>query len=161
MNLPTLRSTLFSALVVAAGFSTAAQAQTVMDTLLHTPNVSTAAKLLQDAGLADSLNGAGPVTFFAPNNEAFNALPAEKLAELKANKDMLKAVLNFHIVPETVALESVTNGMHKTATGDSVSLYKAGTFLTIESAVVTQADLKSSNGMVQVIDTVLTPPAKK
>ena len=106
------------------------------------------------------MGGAGPVTVFAPSNAAFSAIPAGKLAELAGNKDMLKSVLSYHVVAANLTSESINNGLQKTATGDSISLYKAGTFLTVESAVVTQADLKASNGVVQIIDTVLMPPKK-
>ena len=82
------------------------------------------------------------------------------MAELVGNKDTLKSVLNFHVVAANLPSDSINNGQQKTATGDSISLYKAGTFLTVDSAVVTQADLKASNGVVQVIDTVLMPPKK-
>jgi uncharacterized surface protein with fasciclin (FAS1) repeats len=149
-----------SALVMTAGWAHSAQAETVMETIAHNPNLTTATKLIQDAGLADSLGGTGPVTVFAPSNAAFSAIPAGKLAELAGNKEMLKSVLNYHVVAANLTSESINNGPQKTATGDSISLYKAGTFLTVESAVVTQADLKASNGVVQVIDTVLIPPKK-
>lgn len=148
-----------SALVIVAGWANSAQAETVMETISRNPNLTTAAKLIQDAGLADSLGGVGPVTVFAPSNAAFSAIPAGKLAEL-GNKDMLKSVLSYHVVATNLTSDSINNGPQKTATGDSISLYKAGTFLTVESAVVTQADLKASNGVVQVIDTVLMPPKK-
>ncbi len=161
MKLRALLNITVSALLVASVGANAAQPENVMDTIAHTPNLTTAAKLIQDAGLADFLRGAGPVTVFAPSNEAFSAIPAAKLAELAGNKEMLKAVLNYHVVMASLTVESVNNGPQKTVGGDNLSLYKSGTFLTVESAVVTQTDLKASNGVVQVIDTVLMPPVKK
>ncbi len=160
MKLRTLQNLSFSALLVAAAGAHSAQAETVMETISHTPSLTTVAKLIQDAGLADSLRGAGPVTVFAPSNEAFSAIPAAKLAELAGNKEMLKAVLNYHVVMASLTVDSVNSGMQKTVEGDSISVYKSGTFLTVESAVVTQPDLKASNGVVQIIDTVLMPPKK-
>lgn len=150
-----------TALVFASGWTHSAQADTVMDVLAKSPNLSTATRLIQEAGLADTLRGPGPVTVFAPNNDAFAAMAPAQLTDISGNKETLKKVLSFHVLPASVMLDTVTNGMHKTSTGDSVSLYKSGTFLTVENAVVTQADMKASNGMVQVIDTVLTPPVKK
>ena len=149
-----------SALLVAATCANSAQAETVMETILHTPSLTTVAMLILDAGLADSLRGAGPVTVFAPSNEAFGAIPAAKLAELAGNKEMLQAVLNFHVVLANLTVDFVNSGPQKTVEGDNISVYKAGTFLTVDSAVVTQPDLKASNGVVQVIDTVLMPPKK-
>lgn len=160
MKQRTLLNFIVSVLAMAAGFANSVQAQTVMEAIAQSPNLTTAAKLFRDAGLADSLSGTGPVTVFVPNDAAFGAIPAAQLAELTGNKEMLKTVLSYHIVPVSITTETVTNGAQKTATGDSVSLYKSGAFLTVESAVVTQADVKASNGMVQVIDTVLIPPKK-
>lgn len=160
MNHRSLLNLVACALMITAGWANSAQAETVLETIARNPNLSTAAKLIRDAGLADSLSGVGPVTVFAPSNAAFSAIPASKLAELVGNKDTLKSVLNFHVVAANLPSDSINNGQQKTATGDSISLYKAGTFLTVDSAVVTQADLKASNGVVQVIDTVLMPPKK-
>lgn len=161
MKFRALLNLTFTALLVVSAGASVAQPKNVMDTIAQTPNLTTAAKLIQDAGLADSLRSAGAVTVFAPSNEAFSAIPAAKLAELAGNKEMLKAVLNYHVVMASLTLDSVNNGPQKTAGGDNISLYKSGTFLTVESAVVTQTDLKASNGVVQVIDSVLMPPVKK
>lgn len=106
------------------------------------------------------LGGEGPFTVFVPSDDAFKALPAAKLAELQGNKELLKSVLAYHVLPTQITATKVANGNQKTASGDNVALYSAGTFLTIENAVVTQSDIKASNGMVDVIDTVLTPPKR-
>jgi uncharacterized surface protein with fasciclin (FAS1) repeats len=149
-----------SFLIGTACFATNALAQNVMETISQNPNLSTAAKLIKDAGLADTLSAPGPMTVFAPDNAAFGAVPAAQLAELSANKELLKSVLSYHVVPVSITTANAPNGMQKTATGQSISLYKSGTFLTVESALVTQADVKASNGVVQVIDAVLIPPKK-
>jgi len=156
----TFSKAIASVLLIASGWATSALADTVMETMSRNPNLSTATKLILEAGLADTLNGTNPVTVFIPNNAAFSAIPAKQLAELAANKEQLKTVLSYHVVPGKLTTDMVTNGVQKTATGDNVSLYKSGTFLTVESAVVTEADLKASNGVVHIIDTVLTPPKK-
>lgn len=160
MKKRTLLTSALCALAVVAGSAASAQAETVMDTISHTPTLSTVTQLVQQAGLAETLRGAGPVTLFAPNDAAFSAMPAAKLAEISADKEQLKALLGFHLAQANITVDSVTNGAQKTASGASISLYKSGTFLTVENAVVVQPDLKASNGVVQVIDTVLVPPKK-
>jgi uncharacterized surface protein with fasciclin (FAS1) repeats len=160
MKKRTLLIATLSALLFTSGWAASAPAYTVMDALSHSPKLTTAARLIQDAGLADTLQGPGPVTIFAPSNEAFAALPAAKLAEITNDKEALKAVLGYHIVPASITLDTVVNGKQKTVSGDSLTLYKSGSFLTVESAVVIQADVKAANGMIQVIDTVLMPPKK-
>lgn len=149
-----------SVLLVTAGWASNAMAENVMETISRNPNLSTATKLIREAGLSDTLSGTGPVTVFVPNNAAFSAVPAAQLAGLASNKELLKTVLSYHVVLASLTTDKVANGMQKTATGKSISLYKSGTFLTVEGAVVTQADVKASNGVVQVIDTVLMPPKK-
>ena len=161
MKPSTLLTLALAALAIASSGANAAQPENVMETISHASNLTTVSKLIQDAGLADSLRGAGPVTVFAPSNDAFNAIPAAKLAELAADKEMLKAVLNYHVVMANLTVDAVNSGPQKTVEGANISVYKAGTFLTVESAVVTQPDLKATNGVVQVIDTVLMPPIKK
>src|SRR5213592_870712 len=59
----------------------------------RTPQLSTFNQLIIDAGLADSLRAGGPYTVFAPSDEAFKALPERTLADLKQNKEQLKAVV--------------------------------------------------------------------
>ena len=87
-------------------------------------------------------------------------MPAKTLAELAANKELLKSVLSFHMLPGKVPAAEVKNGNAKTVQGANVALAKSGSFVTVEDAVVTQADVAASNGVVHVIDRVLMPPKR-
>jgi uncharacterized surface protein with fasciclin (FAS1) repeats len=147
-----------TALALAGCASTPAPA-TITDTAARTPQLSTLSKLINDAGLADTLRGTGPFTVFAPTDEAFKAVPAATLAQLAQDKQMLLAVLNYHVIPGKVSSADVKTGNVKTVQGANVALSKAGTFVTVEDAVVTQADVAVTNGVVHVIDKVLLPPA--
>ena len=62
---------------------------TVTDTVAQTPQLSTLTRLIADAGLAETLRGAGPFTVFAPSDEAFKAVPAETLAKLADRKSVV------------------------------------------------------------------------
>jgi uncharacterized surface protein with fasciclin (FAS1) repeats len=147
-------------LVALAGCATAPAPATITDTVARMPQLSTLSKLISDAGLADTLRGPGPFTVFAPTDEAFKAVPAKTLAELAANKEMLVAVLTFHVLPGKVMSADVKNGAAKTVNGANVALAKSGTFVTVEDAVVQQADVPATNGVVHLIDRVLIPPKK-
>jgi uncharacterized surface protein with fasciclin (FAS1) repeats len=147
-----------TALALAGCASTPAPA-TITDTAARTPQLSTLSKLISDAGLADTLRGAGPFTVFAPTDEAFKAVPAATMARLAQDKQMLLAVLNYHVIPGKVSSADVKTGNVKTVQGANVAVSKAGTFVTVEDAVVTQADVAVTNGVVHVIDKVLLPPA--
>jgi uncharacterized surface protein with fasciclin (FAS1) repeats len=161
-----LRRTLLqltSALALAAtvgGCATAPSPTTISDTAARTPQLSTLNRLLGEAGLADTLRGAGPFTVFAPSDEAFKAVPAATMAQLASDKEMLRSVLTFHVVPGKVMAAEVKNGPMKTVQGANLALSRSGTFVTVEDAVVQVADVPVTNGVVHIIDTVLIPPRR-
>jgi uncharacterized surface protein with fasciclin (FAS1) repeats len=146
-----------AASVLAACASTPAPA-TIADTAARTPQLSTLNRLITEAGLGDTLKGPGPFTVFAPTDEAFKALPAKTLAELSQNREQLRAVLTYHVLPGMVKSSDVKNGAVKTVNGKNVAVAKAGSFVTFDEALVTQADLAATNGVVHVIDKVILPP---
>lgn len=151
---------LAGALVLAAGCATTPAPTTIADTAARTPQLSTLAKLINDAGLAETLRGPGPFTVFAPSDDAFKAVPAKTLEDLAKDKELLKSVLTYHVLPGNVPAAEVKTGNAKTVQGANVALSRAGTFVTVEDAVVTRADVKASNGVVHVIDRVLIPPKR-
>lgn len=148
-----------ASLAVLTGCATPPAPMSIADTAARTPQLTTLNKLINDAGLADTLRGAGPYTVFAPTDDAFKAVPAATLEALAKDKDRLKAVLTFHVIAGQVMAANVKNGPAKTVQGANVTLSKAGDFVTIEDAVVTQADVPATNGVVHLIDRVLMPPA--
>jgi uncharacterized surface protein with fasciclin (FAS1) repeats len=133
---------------------------TITDTAARTPQLSTLSRLLAEAGLGDSLRAAGPYTVFAPSDEAFKALPAKTLAELGADKALLKSVLSYHVVPGKLMAADVKVGPQKSLQGANLALATAGSFVTVEDALVQQADVPATNGVVHVIDRVLLPPKR-
>ena len=147
-------------LAFVAGCATTTAPRTIAETAANTPQLSTLNRLVEDAGLTDMLKGAGPYTVFAPSNDAFAALPANTMASLAGDKEKLTAVLAYHVVPGNVTSTTLKNGPATTAQGAEVSLYKSGTFVTVEDAVVTQPDLIASNGVIHVIDRVMLPPGR-
>ena len=134
------------------------QPQNVVQVIGSDPELSTLSKLIGDAGLSETLAGAGPFTVFAPTNEAFQAVPAKTMAELAANRDQLKRVLTYHVLPTKSAAAEVKPGDMKTVNGANVALARTANFLTVEEALVTSADKVATNGVVHVIDRVLLPP---
>jgi uncharacterized surface protein with fasciclin (FAS1) repeats len=152
-------SPLVAALVVGA-CATSPAPKTIADTAAANPQLSTLNRLINDAGLTDTLRGAGPYTVFAPTDDAFKALPAATLEALAKDKNRLKTVLSYHVVAGTLTSSDVRNGPIKTVQGGDVTLYRSGTFLTVEEAVVTTPDVRATNGVIQVVDKVLIPPGK-
>ena len=152
--------TAMAAAAAAAGCASTPLPASITDTAARTPQLSTLSKLLNDSGLAETLRGTGPFTVFAPSDEAFKGLSAKTMADLAADKEMLRAVLTYHVVPGKVMAADVKNGNVKTVQGANVALATAGSFVTIEEALVTQADVAATNGVVHVIDKVLMPPRR-
>ena len=146
--------------LLAAGCATTPAPKTVVEVTAATPELSTLNKLINDAGLAGTLSGPGPYTVFAPTNDAFKSVPAKTLDALSKDKAMLVTVLNYHVVAGELTSADIKNGPAKTLQGSNLALSKSGTFVTVEDAVVTQADLKASNGVVQIVDRVFIPAAK-
>jgi len=111
------------------------------------------------AGLADTLEGTGPFTVFAPTNEAFSALPSQALNFLLQNKTALAQVLTYHVVSGSVLSTDLTNGEKiKTLEGGNAIVSISGTTIKINDAMITTPNVKATNGVIHIIDKVLTPP---
>lgn len=147
-------------LALLSACATTGTPSTVTDAAARTPQLSTLTRLIGEAGLTETLNGPGPYTVFAPSDDAFKAVPARTMAELAGNKALLKEVLGFHVLPGKVAAADVKPGSAKTVQGANLALSRAGSYVTVEDAMVTQADVGAGNGVVHVIDRVLMPPKK-
>jgi len=140
-----------------------AQGKDIVDTAVAAGSFTTLAKALTAAGLVDTLKGKGPFTVFAPTDEAFAKLPAGTLASLlkPENKAKLAAILTYHVVSgEVLAAQVVTLKSAKTVNGETVKISTMGNMVMVNSATVTKADIKASNGVIHVIDTVLLPASK-
>jgi uncharacterized surface protein with fasciclin (FAS1) repeats len=119
-----------------------------------TPQLSTLLTLVKKAGLAGTLSNPGAST------AAFAKVPKATLDSLAKNPAALKRVLLYHVVAGKVpAAKVVTLRSAKTLAGPTVRIRVMGKTVRINSATVTRADVKASNGIVHVIDRVLIPPA--
>jgi uncharacterized surface protein with fasciclin (FAS1) repeats len=150
---------LASASLLSACATTPAPAP-LADTLAREPQLSTFNRLVAQAGLTEELRAAGPLTVFAPSDDAFKAVPAKTLEALAADPAQLKAVLNNHVVDGRLAAADIKPGAAKNHQGNSLSLAKAGSFVTVDDAVVQQADIVATNGVAHVVDRVLIPAKK-
>jgi len=149
-----------AAALLAACATTAPGPVSVADTIARDPQLSTLNTLVQQAGLTETLKASGPYTVFAPTNEAFKAVPAKTMDELK-NPARLQEVLNYHVLPARLTAAQVKPGNVKTAQGGNLALAKAGDFVTVEEAMVQTADIAAVNGVVHTVDRVLLPPARR
>ena len=162
MALLTLLAMMVSAPVFAADkhAHAAAGSKDIVDTAVAAGSFNTLAAALKAAGLVDTLKGAGPFTVFAPTDEAFAKLPAGTVENLlkPENKDKLVSILTYHVVPGDVTSKQVVKLTEaKTVNGQDVKIKVDGGSVMIDNAKVIKPDVKASNGVIHVIDTVLMP----
>ncbi|AWM86985.1 fasciclin domain-containing protein [Microvirga sp. 17 mud 1-3] len=141
--------------------ATPAAAADIVETAVSNGNFKTLTAALQAAGLVDTLKGKGPYTVFAPTDEAFKKLPAGTVENLlkPENKAQLQKVLTYHVVAGNVMsgdLKGKTTDA-KTVEGSPVRVDASGSTVKVNDATVTKADVKASNGVIHVIDTVIMP----
>lgn len=136
-------------------------------------NLTTLVGAVTAAGLGETLSGPGPFTVFAPDNAAFEKIPAATRQSLMApaGKADLTKILTYHVVPgrltaADIASQAQAGGGTATLTtvqGEDlkVSAGPNNTWIITDAkggrSTITQADVAQSNGMVHVIDTVLMP----
>ena len=130
----------------------------IVDVAVAAGSFTTLAKALQTAGLVETLKGAGPYTVFAPTDDAFAKLPAGTLEALLKDKEQLKAVLTYHVVAGRVASSDVVKlTSAKTVNGASVKVAVVDGKVKVDDAMVVNADVMASNGVIHVIDRVILP----
>ncbi|MFN0064275.1 MAG: fasciclin domain-containing protein [Myxococcaceae bacterium] len=152
--------TLFAAALLSLSTAAiAAEPKDVVDTAVAAGEFNTLAKLLTDAGLVSALKGAGPFTVFAPTDAAFAKIPAADLAALAKDKEKLKAVLTYHVVPAKVTAAEVLKMKDgtkvKTVSGKEFVLGLKSGKVTVDGANVVKTDVAASNGVIHVIDSVI------
>lgn len=116
------------------------------------------------AGLVETLSGEGPLTVFAPTDEAFAKLPEGTVETLlkPENKAQLIEVLTYHVVPGRIyAADALKAGNAATVQGGSVKIQATSKGATVNSSNLLVTDIDASNGVIHVIDSVLLPAEKK
>lgn len=122
---------------------------------------STLAAALRQADLEATLGNPGPFTVFAPDNEAFKALPAGTLDNLMKDnsKETLASILKFHVVPGRIRLADLEDGQKlKTVNGEELSVTKLNGRVAVNGVELDQPDLEATNGVIHVVSQVLLPP---
>lgn len=156
-----LSSILLAGLLGTLAFARAPQ-KDIVDTAVGAGNFTTLVKLVETAGLVDVLKGKGPFTVLAPTDEAFAKLPKATVDALLKDKEALKKVLLYHVVPGNNEASAVAKATSlKTANNLTLKVKVKGGTVMINDAKVIATDVKASNGVIHVLDTVLVPSAKK
>lgn len=147
--------------------------ETIVANASKASNLTTLVAAVQAAGLAQTLSGPGPFTVFAPDNAAFEKIPAATRDALMApaGKADLTKILTYHVVSGRLTAAELTRQIQEgggkaeliTVQGGrlTASAGANGSVVLTDAAggtsTVTQADVMQSNGVVHVVDTVVTP----
>lgn len=145
----------------AGSFTGMAQAP-VATAASNNPVLSTLVTAVQKAGLADTLNSAQGVTVFAPDNAAFQKIPAATLDSVLANKAELTKILTYHVVSGRLTPAELA-GTHATLEGGNITVAGSGDSFTVtggaasNTADVVCGNVQTANATVYIIDSVLMP----
>lgn len=145
----------------------------IVDNAMNSADHTTLVAAVKAAGLVETLKGPGPFTVFAPTNEAFAKLPAGTVETLlkPENHDTLVKILTFHVVPGRLSTAALRKQIHAGNGQASLKTVSGGTLIVMmngednfiirdekgNTANLTISNVYQSNGVIQVIDTVLLP----
>lgn len=132
----------------------------IVDIAVASDDFNTLVAAVEAAGLVDTLKGDGPFTVFAPTDAAFAALPEGTVDSLlqPENRDMLVAVLTYHVVPGIVmSADAVGTVELETVQGQTVTVMGGDGGVMVNQATVVMADIEADNGVIHVIDQVILP----
>lgn len=147
--------------------------ETIVANAAKASNLTTLVSAVTAAGLGETLSGAGPFTVFAPDNAAFEKIPADTRTALMtpAMKGDLTKILTYHVVPGRLTAADIAS-QAQAAGGTATLTTVQGEELKVSAgpnnswvitdakggrSTITQADVLQSNGVVHVVDTVLMP----
>ncbi len=137
-----------------------ANAQTVVDIIVNSPDHTTLEAAVIAAELDDDLSAAGSFTVFAPTDAAFAALPSAFVTGLLANPTgQLAEILTYHVIGAEVLAGDLSDGQTAaTLQGEDVTVTINADGVFINNAQVTVTDIPADNGVVHVLDAVMLPP---
>lgn len=144
----------------------------IVDNAVNSADHTTLVAAVKAAGLVSTLKGKGPFTVFAPTNAAFDKLPAGTVETLvkPENKEMLTKILTYHVVAGKYDAKKLMKLIQKGNGTASLTTVSGGTLMAMMSgdrlvlrdekgntSNVTVGDVRQSNGVIHVIDTVVMP----
>ncbi|SOB88343.1 Uncaracterized surface protein containing fasciclin (FAS1) repeats [Sphingomonas guangdongensis] len=148
--------------------------KTIVENAVNSKDHTTLVAAVKAAGLVETLSGPGPFTVFAPTNAAFAKLPAGTVDTLvkPENKQALTGILTYHVVAGAMSARQITDAIKAgggtatltTVQGEPLTARLSGKSVILTDAKggtsrVTIADVRQSNGVIHVVDTVLMPAA--
>ena len=145
---------------VMVGGANMVPSKNIVENAANSADHTTLVAAVKQAGLAETLSGAGPFTVFAPTNASFDAVPKATLDQLMtdAGKKDLTNILTYHVVPGNYKAADLKDGQKlKTVQGKDLTVKVTDGKVFINDAEVSIADVVSSNGVTHVVNKVLMP----
>ena len=134
---------------------------TIFDIATGNPNFTILSAALGDFPdlLAAAQNPDATLTVFAPTDDAFAKIPAERLEAILADKELLTSILTYHVVSGSVRSSQVVRLTEaETVQGSKIDISVMGSTVKVNDATVVAVDVEAENGVIHVIDTVILPP---
>jgi uncharacterized surface protein with fasciclin (FAS1) repeats len=138
----------------------ASQAKDILETATDAGTFTILLAAVKAAGLGPTLTGKGPMTLFAPTDDAFAKLPKGTMENLlrPENKEKLQHLLTYHLVMGRVTSREFMGKRLEAATAEGgILLIDATKGIMVDEAKVIKADLVADNGFMHVVDTVMVP----
>jgi len=142
----------------------ASDAKNIVETAAAAGSFETLIAAAKAAGLVDALTSSGPLTVFAPTDDAFAKLPDGTVETLlkPENKEQLQSILLYHVVPGNLPASRVVQlSAAQSKQGEMIPFEVEGDQVTVGGAKVLKTDIQCSNGIVHVIDSVILPPSSQ
>ena len=142
---------------------------TVVDVIVNSADHDTLEAAVVAAGLVETLSGTGPFTVFAPTDDAFAKLPAGTLESLLKDKEKLAGLLKDHVIAGKVMAAEVKAGHAKTLQGNVLTfsvlegkgcMAPVSACVKVNNATIISTDVLADNGVIHVIDAVISPVDK-
>lgn len=135
--------------------------QDIVDIAVSDGRFGTLVAAVQAAGLVDALKGEGPLTVFAPTDDAFSALPEGTVEALLVDIPTLTDILLYHVVAgKVMAADVIELSQAQTLQGQFIDILVDGGKVMIDNAEVIITDIEASNGIIHVIDAVILPESR-
>ncbi|XP_043974429.1 periostin, osteoblast specific factor b isoform X1 [Gambusia affinis] len=136
---------------------------TIQDYIEVEDDLTKLAEVAQTAGLLEKLGQPGFYTLFAPTNDAFDKIGGDVMERLLSDKDVLRALLNFHLLGSVQCSEAIMAGTsYETLEGNNIEIGCDGDSLTVNGIkMVLKKDIVTTNGVIHLIDQVLIPDSAK
>lgn len=128
---------------------------TIVDIAIDNPGFETLVAAVKAADLVETLQGPGPFTVFAPNDDAFAKLPPNTVNNLVQNPPQLARILAYHVVAGRWTSAQLADTSELISLEGSPIPIRCHSPLEVKNASVIAADIEASNGIVHVIDTVI------